>query len=255
MEKYVSFRIQKKSEAGIRNQLNHDYRKGHIPKYINRALSDSNVALIDTIRANTVKNKVEASKTLVKEKTGRKAQASAEFLFTGIMTFSESMKYDYKNNPELFAKNAKEFLQRISDKYDMKCLSAVIHLDEKTPHIHLVFDNISQTTGKGIRRTISPKKLSDIQTIMGSCFSDMGYQRGKSKFETLAKHINFKDYHKVEELVKDLKLTAETISKVIEAYKAGNKDIVRYVDYFKKNTGKSMKQEHKEMAINAIKNI
>jgi hypothetical protein len=252
---YTSFRIGKQSIAGIRNQLNHDYRNGHIPNYINKDLMTSNISLIDTIRANTVKEKVEASKTLVKEKTKRKAQANAEFMFTGIMTFSKAMKNDYINNPDLFQENAKQFLEMIEDRYDMKCLSAVIHLDETTPHIHLVFDNISQTTGKGIRRKISPNKLSDMQTILGDCFGNMGYSRGEPKEETTAKHIDFKDFHKVEEMVKALKLEQAMIEKVINAYKAGNPTIKKFVDYFIKGKGKLMPENAKQEALKALQDL
>lgn len=255
MEKYVNFRIAKGSSAGISNQLNHDLRVGYIAKYIDKEKVADNIVLIDTLKGLTVKEKIKAAKDLIKDKTGRKAQESAEFMFKGIMTFSPEMKKDYEDNPEQFKKSAHEFLNEIAKRYDMIALSAVIHLDETTPHIHLVFDNINQITGKGVRRRISPSKLSKMQTLMGAAFEDMGYKRGVSKVETNAKHIGFKEFKEIEEAIKDLELSKSLLEKVVQEYKKNNPEIFKYVNYFKKSDGKSLKDKNKENLLNAIKDI
>lgn len=246
MSKFVSFRIAKGNETSIRNQLNHDLRSGHIPKYIDSERVKRNRVLLSNIKPNTVKSEIEARKVLIKEKTGRKAQKTAEFFFSGIMTFSEQMTKDYENDPKAFDLSVKQFLTDLYKNYDMKPVSAVLHLDEKTPHIHLVFDNINATTGKGVRRNISPKKLSDIQTKMGEAFKNMGYSRGVPKTTTTAEHISFKDYHKLVAKLEELELDIELIEKVKEEIKNDSKGVIRLVEYFKKSSGKALKEEYKK---------
>ena len=246
MSKLVNFRIEKGTETSIRNQLNHDLRLGHIPKNIDKERVKDNITLIGAIKPTTVKEEIEARQTLVKEKTGRKAQANAEFFFAGIMTFSSTMTEDYKNNPEAFKKATKTFLALIERDYQVKAVSAVIHLDEQTPHIHLILDNINPKTGKGVRRRLSPSKLSSIQTTMGLCFSSMGYERGQPVEETLAKHIDFKVYNNLILKLKKLTEDIEYIEIVKDELAKNSSGVLKLVEYFKKYNGSTLNEEAKK---------
>ena len=171
------------------------------------------------------------------------------------MTFSETMTEDFYNDRTSFDRCAADFIQRINEELGLQTISAIVHLDEKTPHIHLGFDNIDKTTGKGIRRTINPKKLSKAQDIMGECFEGMGYERGK---KSKARHMGVKEMHdleKFQEELLNLEIEIDKLEKVKQAYIAGDKEIIKLVDYWKKNNGKALKTESKNRMINAIKNI
>jgi hypothetical protein len=201
MEKYVSFRIEKTANERVIGQINHDMRIGKIPSYINKKKSNENYLIYgNKLNKTTYQDLLKDQNTRSK----RKIQKNTERFFKGIMTFDEKMTEDYKNNPELFNKCARDFIKKLQAE-GIQITYAELHLDEKTPHIHLLFDNIDKNTGKSIRRTINPKKLSEMQDMMGQSFEKMGYQRGKPKTETMANHFDFKDYHKLEQELTKLK--------------------------------------------------
>lgn len=215
MEKLLSFRIEKAANEKILGQINHDMRIGHIPKYINKDKMKDNLLLTGE------KLNKKSYEELLKEqnkRSKRKIQKNTERFFKGIMTFSKEMTQDYKSNPDMFKECSIEFIKKIEDKYQLQISYSELHLDETTPHIHLLFDNISKVNGKSIRRNINPKILSEIQTEMGIAFSKMGYQRGIEKSITNAEHFKFQDYTKLKEEVESLK-------KDIEGLKNDGKDL------------------------------
>lgn len=213
MKKYVSFRIGKVDNNEVMKQVNHDHRNGYIPKYIDKSRLNLNYTLegqeMDLKAIN--KHKREQNK-----RSKRKIQKNSDRFFVGIMTFSETMSEDFKNDRELFEKCSKTFINALKMK-KLNNLYAQVHLDEKTPHIHLLFDNLDQN-GKSIRRNINPKMLSEIQSLMGECFAPMGYSRGKPKKITNAKHMDFKDYHKVVAYIKQLKERATNFKESITIF-------------------------------------
>jgi hypothetical protein len=216
MEKLTSFRIEKKANEKVLGQINHDMRIGKIPKYINKAKSKDNVLLWGE------KLNKDSYEDLLKEqnkRSKRKIQKNTERFFAGIMTFSNTMTLDYKKKPMLFQNCAKNFIQELEEQYGLQVSYAELHLDETTPHIHILFDNISKIDGKSIRRGINPQKLKDIQSLLGQCFEPMGYQRGKDKNETNAKHFNFKDYQKVKQELEEMKQEAAGYKKELELFK------------------------------------
>lgn len=218
-EKFLSFRIEKLSSiSAAQNQFYHDYRIV-APKYADPSLKAKNKRInrsqfFNEMRQskepNIIKKYNESQKTRIKEKTGRTAQASAEFFNSGILTFSPQMKDDYENNPEMFSDSLKNFTQELEDLFGLQAIYMVIHLDENCPHAHFLFDNIGQD-GKSIRRKINPIILSNIQTAAGKHFSKMGYQRGKSVEETSRKHLTVRESHRVGNIIKQLEKEAQTL--------------------------------------------
>ena len=209
MQKFVSFRLAKSTMTGIVNQYNHDKRT-HSPKYVNASKSSQNETLFVSEAFKSLESKGLSPKTLfkeyndlqrvrIKEKTGRKAQASAEFFNVGILTFSNSMAEDYKDNAETFKSLTRSFLSNLEYEFGFSVLTAELHLDETVPHVHLTFDNIG-ANGKGIRRKITPKVLTAIQTSMGEFYERMGYERGTSKTLTNRKHLSVSELHQANEI-------------------------------------------------------
>jgi len=221
MSKFLSFRIEKKANEKVLGQINHDMRIGKIPKYINKEKSGDNILLFgEKLNKKSYEDLLQEQN----KRSKRKIQKNTERFFSGVMTFSNEMTQDYKNNPNQFQENAKAFLKDLEEKYQLQISYAELHLDETTPHIHLMFDNISKENGKSVRRTINPKKLSEIQTLLGEHFSNMGYSRGKDKNETNAKHFDFKDYQKVKKELEELKEAAEGYKKELRVFEKISKE-------------------------------
>ena len=193
MDKMLSFRIEKIGAINnnkIKQHINHDYRLGFIPKYIQKHLTHKNYNIYGH------KFNVEQIIELQNTRSKRKIQKNVERFFSGILTFGEIMSEDYANNPKLFDSCSKDFIEKLQNKLGVKILSAVVHLDEKTPHIHFLFDNINNE-GKSIKRNIKPNDCSDFQDLGGSCFERMGYERGIKGSKN--KHLNVYDLHKLQD--------------------------------------------------------
>lgn len=212
MEKYVSFRIKKLENSRVMAAANHDRRFGWQPSYIDRKSTYKNYTILGkTFTKEELKIKMKNQDILVKEKTNRKLQANAERFTSGIMTFSNSMKEDYERNPKLFDECSKLFLTKITQEYNFQIEYAELHLDETTPHVHILFNNISTETGKSIRRNINPKILTKIQTLMGECFQEMGYKRGVSAKITNARNIGVSGFRELEDTKKQLQEDNQTL--------------------------------------------
>jgi hypothetical protein len=194
MKKYVSFRIAKVSNNKIKNQLNHNIRKGWQPSYIDLNKSYKNYTLMGVKDLDIDNIKREQNK-----RSKRKIQKNTDRFFSGIMTFSSTMKNDY--NRIDFDKCSRDFLEKLEKKLNVKVLQAEVHLDEANPHLHLIFDNISEN-GKAIKRTINPETLSECQTLMSECFKPMGYVRGE--LNSIRKHLNVKQLHELNEIKETL---------------------------------------------------
>jgi len=206
MEKYVSFRIQKLDNSKVKNAINHNIRFGWQPKYIDEKRSYKNYTLTGKRELDITQIKKEQQK-----RSKRKIQKNSSRFLSGIMTFSKAMSKDY--DKEIFDKCSKDFIKKIEENLGLKTLQAEVHLDETTPHIHLIFDNIDKN-GKTINRTITPEKLVKAQDLMGECFKPMGYKRGIDKNKTNSKHLNISDYQKLKKVEEQLKEDTETLIKL-----------------------------------------
>lgn len=200
MEKFVSFRIGKLANHKVLNQINHDMRIGWQPSYIDyEKMADNRLIYGEKFDKKSYYDlRAEQSK-----RSKRKIQKNTERFSTGIFTFSQTMKEDYKNSPEVFNNCSKKFCEKLEEEFGLQISYAELHLDETTPHVHILFDNISKIDGKSIRRNITPDKLSKAQTLMGECFEPMGYKRGEENSKR--KHLNVKELHEINEAKEKLK--------------------------------------------------
>jgi hypothetical protein len=212
-KKYVCFRIGKVSNNKVLSEINHDMRIGWQPKYINHALMEQNKLIYGS------KMDKDSYYSLKKEqdtRSKRKIQKNTERFFSGIFTFSSTLKEDYKNNPKLFEKCSKLFCEELEKQYGFQINYAQLHVDEENPHIHLMFDNISKETGKAIRRKINPEILFKCQTLMGDCFKEFGYERGEENSKRF--HLNVKQLHEIDSARKILENDLENYQNELKIF-------------------------------------
>lgn len=213
MDKYVSFRIEtlqntETSYHKVKHRLAHDFRTGYIPKNINQDKIKDNIVLQGGNFLNNFENVLKEQEA----RSTRKLQKNCSRFFGAIMTFSNEMAQDYKKDPKLFKKCALSFLNDIQDTLGTKALSVVLHLDETTPHIHLIFDNINKN-GKTVQRQLTRDNLSQIQTLMGSYFNEMGYKRGIDSITTKSSHISTKTYKELKKIEDNIKANIQNLKK------------------------------------------
>lgn len=210
-QKYVSFRIEtlQNTETNyhkVKHRLAHDYRLGYIPQNINKDKIKDNIVIQGGNFLDNFENVLREQET----RSTRKLQKNCSRFFGAIMTFSNEMTQDYQNNPNLFKKCATSFINDIQETLGTKALSVVLHLDETTPHIHLIFDNID-TQGKTVQRQLTRNNLSELQTLMGSYFEPMGYKRGISAIETKATHVSTKTYKELKKIEDKIKANIKNL--------------------------------------------
>lgn len=143
---------------------------------------------------------IEELKKIIKEKTGRSAQAKAKFLIEGVFLFKEE-----HTDAELV-----EVVKNFGKKFNVRLKELHIHRDEghydKTTnewkpnyHAHLVVENINRETGKSVKW--DKEDLSRIQDYFAEA---LNMQRGIKSDRKHLKALEFKVMKEREELVKVL---------------------------------------------------
>lgn len=154
-----------------------------------------------------------------------------ELLFTATNRFFENMtREDIKE----WADTCMEFVYNDLGYTKEQVLHSVIHLDEKTPHIHCVvvplvrkFDKRTNTE----RYTISKKQyikdkihLSELQDLYHKRLTDKGYDLERGIKGSDRKHIKIKDYKRINrKLEQNLNVRNDKLDKAISEFEENMK--------------------------------
>ena len=147
----------------------------------------------------------------------RKVRSDAIYMNTFVLSsgheFFENMPLDRQE--EFFEDCVKFF----ADKYGAEnIISAVVHMDETTPHLHL---NLVPITGGKLcsKDLFSPKKLSQLQTELAEVVGKKwGLKRGK--IGSTARHVEAAEYT-ANEIMTNARASAEATKKQAEQYLDG----------------------------------
>lgn len=152
--------------------------------------------------------------SLIKESSCRTRKDSTRFVDTLITASPEFFENRSKDEVAAFFKRAATFLcSKISKK---NIISAVVHMDEKTPHMHLIFvpltkDNrLSAKDILGNRAQLS-KWQDDFHSYMAKEYPKL--ERGKLSRETGRKHIPMRIFKQSVKLTKE----AEKIESLLDS--------------------------------------
>lgn len=139
--------------------------------------------------------------------------ASPEFFFNN-KNGSKKTKSEYNDNLKEWVKTQISFLEK--ENYG-KCVNAVLHLDESTPHIHALILPIvdNKLNNKSFWR--GKNSYGRLQDIYNTANSKFGLKRGEEKSKTLVDHTTLKDYR---ELIK------QDLEEEKEFYNELSKDIL-----------------------------
>lgn len=119
--------------------------------------------------------------------------ASPEFFFNN-KDGSKKTRSEYNDNLKDWVKTQIEFLEK--ENYG-KCVNAVLHLDESTPHIHALILPIvdNKLNNKSFWR--GKNSYGRLQDIYNASNSKFGLKRGEEKSKTLVDHTTLKDYREL----------------------------------------------------------
>lgn len=187
-------RIEKYGKSNVWNIQRHDRREKEEYESNPNIMKEKSCLNYDLHNSNTSisfyqKIKNEINKLNLK----RKLRKDATFMCQAMVTASPHF-FKGKSQEEI-----KEYFVEcynfLSKKYgNENIVSAIVHLDEKTPHMHFNFVPITQDKRLSAKELFTPSSLKQLQnTIHKSVFSKFGLARGIEKSD--AKHLstlNFK---------------------------------------------------------------
>jgi len=248
---YGIIRIQKFTRSGAKGIEIHDQRErkvSHSNKDIDFNKSESNYDLINSEKINYLSKIDEKINKLELKKAVRKdAIVMCQCLVT---SDNEYFKRISKEKQEEYFKKSLEFIEKKYGKENI--VSATVHLDEKTPHMHINFVPITQDkrlSAKDLFKRNDLVKLHD--QFYKEVGKDFGLERGKNS-ETFVKHLETEDLKiqtKLNEFDKSNKelLGKESLQKSSERF-----DNIKYdqeLTLFKKPTGRYLLTEEQELEL------
>lgn len=196
-------------EAAKTTSQSHNLRQREFD-YVRSELSQDNYSSGDMRPHHEV---IEEFKKIIKEKTGRTAQAKAKYLLEGVFLFEpHHTDAELQKVADDFAKNFNVIVKELH-----------VHRDEghwedkqnktgwkKNLHAHILIENIDRNTGKSLRW--NKQDLSSIQDYFAEALS---MERGKASDK---KHLSALDY-KIERRQEELESVLSDIQ-TVDFYKA-----------------------------------
>jgi hypothetical protein len=152
------------------------------------------------------------AKQNTKEKTGRAYQdKKANTFLDGVLAFSNEQMLELKKDPlwkTKMSQHIEQFMLEIEQKTGFMPVGWKFHLDEGTMeengnyrlnhHAQMIFMNHDKETGKAPLREFQKRKgdsiWSELQTLAGEKFKDLGFVRGVSAEDTHKKHLEKDKY-------------------------------------------------------------
>ncbi len=224
-------RIAKIKLSGVTGIQIHDRREkegvSHTNKDIDWSKTGNNVNLLEQQEKfrTVVKNRIEELN--LNRAVRKDATVMVQCLITSDSTFFDKMNKDQQVE---FFKKSYDF---IKDRYGKKnMVSATIHFDERTPHMHVNFVPVTEDGRLSARDLFSPKQLRELQDDFNKYINDKGYNLERGKLDSKKKHLSVEEYKletKFEELknkeneldkkIKDLESERDTVRNDLKALK------------------------------------
>lgn len=186
---YTILRFKKLKGGAISGCERHNERKKEIYKSnpdIDIEKSKQNYHIIEPPKY-TYGRKV---KDLIKESNCKTRKDSVKLVETLITASPEFMQKLSLTEQKEYFKRATDFMIDKIGKQNI--ISAVVHMDESNPHMHLVFCPINKENKLSAKSILgNQKSLSELQTEYFECMHERWneLERGKSSIETKRKHI------------------------------------------------------------------
>lgn len=140
-----------------------------------------------------------------------------------------------------FFRNCAEFLSRKYGEENM--ISAIVHMDETTPHMHLNFIPVNKRRLSS-KSLFDRQKLAQLQTELHECVGKKwGLQRGKEGSQ--AKHLSTAEY-KAKKIIESAEKREREISEQTERKKAELDDLTEAVEVIADAQNKPVPKRRKE---------
>ncbi len=231
---YGIIRIEKFKSGAVKGLENHDKRlKESISNPdINKSKSEDNYNLIQTDLTYQVAIKNRIKELNLKRAVRKDAVVMCQCLVTSDSEFFENA---LPGQQEKFFQDSYKF---ISDRYgENNIISAIVHLDEKTPHMHVNFVPVTKDNRLSAKSLITRTELSKLhddfykKVGLGYCLD-----RGETR-EDKQKHLSVQEYKKetLKEEIEKLEIQKNKTEKKLSKYVDMAKDMRSDFEYTELN--------------------
>lgn len=220
---FAIMRIAKIKAGSIGGTDKHNERKNknYSNEDINLELSHLNYNLIECKSYKSAIDKQLEERYTASRSIRKDAVLGVEVIFTSDNEFFKKLTPEQER---LYFEKSLEFLKDFAGEKNV--ISAVVHKDEKTPHLHCVFTPITDDGRLHFKSFINGKfELSKLQDKYYDYISkDFNLERGKSAEQTKRKHLSVAEY-KLETAINERELELEKVNKNTEIIKSKNLDL------------------------------
>ena len=200
---YCIMRLEKRKANNITGMQIHNDRatENHANEDIKKKLSHLNYDLIECSSYKKKINEELERRYKVNKSLRKDANLCVEVIFTSDKEFFDKLTPEQER---LYFEKSLEFLKEFAGEKNI--ISATVHKDETTPHLHAVFMPLTDDGRLNYKDFINTKyDLINLQDKyhekMREYFPEL--ERGKSSKETKKKHLSVEDF-KLKQLEKDL---------------------------------------------------
>ena len=220
---FAIMRIAKIKATNIGGVDKHNERKNknYSNEDINTELTHLNYSLIECESYKQAINKQLEERYTSSRSIRKDAVLGVEVIFTSDKDFFDKLTPEQE---QLYFEKSLEFLKDFAGEKNI--ISAVVHKDEKTPHMHCVFTPITDDGRLHFKSFVDGKfEMSKLQDKYYDYISkDFDLERGKSSEETKRKHLSVTEY-KLETAINERELELERVNKNTEEIKSKNSDL------------------------------
>lgn len=209
---YSICRIAKIKATGVTGIQIHDRREkdgiSHTNEDIDWTKTSENIDLLEQQeRFRTVVNNRIAELEL-KRAPRSDATVMCQCLVTSDKAFFDKMSREEQN--EYFKKSFEFIKERYGEK---NLVSATIHYDERTPHMHVNFVPVTSDGRLSAKDLFSPKSLRELQNDYNRFVREHGYDLERGQIDSKTKHLEVEEY-KIETRYEELKVKEQELEKL-----------------------------------------
>lgn len=243
---YSICRIAKIKSGGVTGIQIHDRREkdvSHTNKDIDWSRTHENVTLIE--RQGTFQRAV---KERIDGLDLKRAVRKDATVMVQAMITSDKAFFDGMTKPEQveFLKKGYEF---IKDRYgEENVVSATIHMDEKTPHVHVNFVPVTEDGRLSAKDLFGPKDLRTLQDDFNRYCRENGYDLERGDPESKAKHLEVAKY-KLETKYQELKEKEAELQKLEQVDKFVSLDAEKGKLMYSTQEVEAIKEQNKALKL------
>jgi hypothetical protein len=190
------------------NHRNRHYKNSHIN--INWEKTKDNI-ILQELKYKNAQELIEHGNSNLKGKA-RKLKRGSSFCFEIVVDCTPDANWTEEDYIR-YLKDAKEYFDKRFQ--GQECVSAVIHVDEGKPHLHVVYSYFNMELGKWNQRGLMEQKKTDLNKILSDFQKEVGAKyglvrgEGKSLDKELIKQI------KKEKAIKKQKIVTKKLLGII----------------------------------------